>query len=93
VYWRPSTLTTSELSVERADGPDRTARHHVTEVLWIVVIDKDSILLISTIRSNGGLVVLINPPTLAQTSCRLLILVRSDGIRVVGERSRRISAS
>jgi hypothetical protein len=25
VCWRPSTLTTSELSVERADGPDQTA--------------------------------------------------------------------
>jgi hypothetical protein len=61
--------------------------HHVAEVLWIVVIDQDTILLIGTLRSNGGLIVLIKPPALAQTSCRLFIVLRNNGIHAPCERS------
>jgi hypothetical protein len=50
-------------------------RHHVTDVLWIVVnvIDQDTILLVGTLKSNGGLIVLIKPPALTQTHALLII--------------------
>jgi hypothetical protein len=49
--------------------------------------DVSGFLTVTSCPTVGSLIVLINPPTLAQTSCRLLILVRSNGIHVVGERS------